>query len=1062
MTRFKGLKQTRTWCATSLVLSLGMVLGTAGCSSGSGGGGGSSSGSNLGPMSVISCSLGCIQSTTGGGQFSCALTNIFENEEIRVRFSSPIDPQSIKGITVQVQELSTGAVAPGEFRVDNEDPSILIFRPIVTFNSVGEPTLGLEPGGAYSIRIPGTIQDGPSGDEDDDAALEFITDTAGNPNQVRLSCTVQASLGVLDLNPSSDPSVSIVVDQLVGAADGPTQEVQLSPATSPIDIQRNSTIRMIFNDVLDPSGLVNPVSGESALISVQVDPDQNLNDPSDQVQIPGRWSITLLPDTLSTELEFTPTRGYPSAGKQVDGMGNPIKRVVVVALSPNIQDLAGNRLINAGSFSFVPEEIDFPSVTLIETFDGVNLQDAARGGTNAWGNSVLIAPQGGGTGRLGDMFIPTAQLAPIVFHTDLEDFSSFLDDDGNDLLDRGNFIDVADPNTLTVTGGIFEFTFFIVPPGAVIRAEGSNPLQIYASGDLLIQGRGIFSGDSGAIHDPDGEAGGLSPLPGPAGSAGGIGGARPDGTGIASGMANATFLAPVNVMDPAEYTDFNGAAGVGIPILDPDTGMVLSRAAGGGGGLAWPQPGALAMFPNVHFPEIGLPSGDDINYIPHDHFGLCSNTSPGGSGAGGGSAFPGLEGGTASFGGGPATSPLPPNSIGGDNEPLNIDDEVRSLDPALGYLRGGSGGGGGGGHLANSRVNGTLFSDCEVTVPDGAQGRITNFVASSSAAGGSGGGAVLLQSGSRALVNGLLEMAGGNGGDASTNVNTTNPTAAQPGGGGSGGAVLIQGPIVDLPLLPGVISIDGGRGGLGKAGSFGGAGSAGLMRVESIFSPALDTATEQLTYLQSRELSILPRLASLQASYGDDVAVSDYFTAGPWAPQGKPGPTGSSASQSCWYSQREFRDPVQPDEPLNNFFQLRFDDDVVGQPGWDLLLNLVGFEDPQSYRGENDMTGPGGASFQDMFGNTLDGAPLVVRFQAGHAIGSLAQACNVRLSGSDAEITPGSLTPWVVHPGELAGFSSTADQSPNMIRFRIIWNSNNANFSSILSIEDINIRFTPD
>jgi len=744
-------------------------------------------------------------------------------------------------------------------------------------------------------------------------------------------------------------------------------------------------------------------------------------------------------------------------------LGNPIKRVVVVQLSPNIVDLAGNPLINAGSFSFVPEVIDFPSVTLNENFNREGLHDSANGGSDAWGNGVLVAPQGGGTGRLGALSIPTGQIAPIVFNTDFEDFSGFVDDMGNDLLDRDNFIDVADPSTVSVSGGIFEFSRMLVPPGAVIQAVGSNPLQIFSAGELLVQGRVIASGADAAIHDPDMDAGGASPIPGPAGAAGGTGGARPDGTGIDNSEANPSFPSPADVMDPAQYTPFNGADGGGIPIFDPMTLVELSRAGSGRGGLAWPQPGVDAMFPNIHFPDLSVSPGDDINYIPSDHFGLCANTAPGGSGAGGGYGFSGLDGITGSFTASPAASPLPPNSPGGDNGPLNLNDTVKTLNPAMGFLRGGSGGGGGGGHLANTKVNGLLFSDCSVVAPMGVDPSITAFVSSSGAAGGSGGGAALLQSGSRVQVSGLLELGGGAGGDALAVVNTAKPSSSQPGGGGSGGSVLLQGPVVDVPLLSDLIDISGGRGGIGKAGSSGGTGSPGLMRVEAINSPLLSTSAEQDAYLQSRALAVLPALSSLQTDYGSSVTVSDYFTAGPWTPHGTAGPTGSSASQSCWYSKREFRDPANPDEPLSNFFQLAFDADRAAQPGWDLVLNLTSFPGvPQSYRGENDLTGPGGASFQTMFGNTLGSAPFIVRFQAAHAIGTLAQACNVTLEGPNAEITPGSLTPWVDHPSDLAAFSSTSDQSPNMIRFRIIWNSNDINFALIESIEDVNIRFTPD
>ena len=179
----EGRRATRRRPSGQLwLLGLGALLQLSSCF------GGSSSSSQA--MEIQACSLGC-SSAFIGGQFSCGITDIAVNQEIRVVFSSPIDLGSVSNDTFQVVETTTGVTPPASFRLDPNDPRVVIYRPNLSFDSGGNPVFGLTEGGSYRIRIPGSEEDpGP-----------YIRSQDGRSNATRMSCFVLASQGVSDAKP---------------------------------------------------------------------------------------------------------------------------------------------------------------------------------------------------------------------------------------------------------------------------------------------------------------------------------------------------------------------------------------------------------------------------------------------------------------------------------------------------------------------------------------------------------------------------------------------------------------------------------------------------------------------------------------------------------------------------------------------------------------------------------------------------------------------------------------------------------------------------------------------
>ena len=1008
-------------------LLLGLALSGAACSSGGGGGGGGAGGVATGPLTILSCSLGCSASTSGGGQISCGITDVFLNQEIRITFSKALDLGSVSNNSFQMVELSTGKTPPGSFQLDSLDPRVLVYRPQLTFDSTGNPIFGLTQGETYRLFLPGRSQGdlGP-----------FIRSVGGEELDTRMLCTLLASRGIFDASPGQpDHTMTVTKVTSYDAAGNPATFADV-PALGARDVYRQSEVRIVFDDLMNPATLVNPVTKTSNTITVAVDPDGNPGDSSDQVDVQGKFSITLDQSSLTTTVVFTPDAGFPSAGSTL-----PL-RLIVVNLSTGIQDLGGNSLVQPGNTPFTPEVITFPVIDITETFDTTNFEDSTHSGS-PWGNGKLLTGPGGGSGRLGDLRVPTG--FTLVLDTDLEDFTDPLLQDPT-VFDIDNVLDVGDPNTFTVTGGVFEFARLVVESGATLRFEGSNPARLFVRGEAIIQGEIDVSGLGGLTHDPTSYTGGIASLPGPGGGAGGDGGARPDGGNFTTLLMSDPTLdnpndpGPVDPTDPAQYTLVNGQDGMGVVNLGGGAPMV----AEGRGGLAWPQPMTLpAPYDLIHFPVDEL---DSLTSFPFDKLLNCIISAPGGVGSGGGYALSGFAG--KNFFIGATLPPLVPDMPGGDSSLLGLDAAARTLDPDQGYLRGGSGGGGGGAHLLQTRVNGQVLNDCTKSI--GGPLSIVDLQLFSGAAGGSGGGALQLQSGRRTVLNGVIDASGGNGGGVKNNA------LAQPGGGGSGGAILLQGPQVQIQPVPSRIDISGGAGGQGfdtstptNGASVGGDGGPGLLRIET-FTPLLDPATEAS--------KVIPTLSTLMSSYGASITETDILTTGLWAASGM-GPSGFSGVQSCWFSDRDFVDPNDPTKPITNFFQLQFQDDSAGL-GWDLMLKLKSFPNLQSYRGSNDLVA--GMSLEEFFTNQLGTAPIIVRFQGAKVTGSIPQPCSVDLTGPTSPLFPGSLTGWVEHPKDLNTYHADPGLAPNIFRFAILWDANAVNFAEIEYVEDLMVRTQPD
>ncbi|MDE0914887.1 MAG: hypothetical protein OSB57_06870, partial [Planctomycetota bacterium] len=789
-----------------------------------------------------------------------------------------------------------------------------------------------------------------------------------------------------------------------------------------------------------------PSSKKAPYITIEVDDDGDLAT-LDRYDVDGAFSFGVDFDRLETYLYFDATLPLPSAGPNA-----PVSpRRLVIIIPSTVQDLVSNSVAaGGGQRSFVPElstlqESLLPpggeDFTVSWPAAGSN-EDGNRGGA-FWGGGRLIPGIGGGSGRLGDLFVP-AGLA-LTLNTDSQMFplstgDGFLLDQVADILGnpdpsgfpntQGNF-----PDSITVTDGVFEFNSLIVEPGGSIRFEGLNPARVYVRGPVDIQFGAVLdlTGSPPADHDStmiDPFTTLIAPINAANGADGGVGGSRAD---MASNAAMVALTACEN--DPVAMVS---------PRREGYKGMGVGREGKKGAGLGGAK--YPIRLPTTDTATTGAQEvGFNVNTL-FDPFTLdteCRSMMVGGSGSGGSYAmaggigvafslfsnsdFPGVTNNAADTpGGDPAEVGL--EAAVEDNQGYN----VRLLRWAKGHLRGGSGGGGGGGHPFGAWADGHNGTNLNACV-----GPLSNFNAwmdHSGARGGSGGGALHLASGKRITLDGVIDASGSRGGEPRNPVppvlcDVDYGKFATPGGGGSGGVVKLQSIVVNLAAAPGTIDVSGGRGGTAKfwANSLGGDGGAGLVRIEDLAGLSRATAAPSI-------LPFDPLDSSLSWVSVDD---GQNPLDGPGWVLSNQRPDAISASSSCWM------------KPAGSILSLYFVEDEAdsntgsaAQMGWnmDLLYNPGSGTVTIPFRGFNTELP---MSWENLFGKSLGtqggtvaAAPIVVRFQ-----GALATAdedfCNLDLNDTSTSIVPGSVTPWVDHPALLNGFLPP----PNLMRYVIIFDN---------------------
>lgn len=697
--------------AFSTLLFAGALL-LAGCS-----GGGSSSSSSLripciGGQSfcVISCDLGCSQ--TG-----CSVTEIAENQRLRFKFSDAVATGSVTGASISIRT-ATGVAPAGDFVVSGNE---VTFVPKVT-TANGVSSFGFRRNETYVISLSGGR-----------SIAQSVTNLAGDGLSQEFSCSVVASLGILDED-QQPPSVELISPTvLVGAPANPTIVLRFSELidTTPLQVSLGdaSPIRVVLRSIL-PSGECDADSDGTPLTGV----------PQLSTEQFGQREVSVV--TFQAENAL------------------PGNSCITVRVTSDLRDLSGRSSVPA-KFEFLTEAGVSQPIEITESFVDNSQQEIAVSG-GVWGGAGGGARPGlvGGDGRHGSF---STDLGQVVAS------STYAIDVDNTIIPANQSLTGLE---YQVTDGRFFFTDFIVPEGTTIRFVGTVAPVLRVRGIVDIRGHVEVNGiSSPAELQVTGPANGqmlstfdareFSPpaqvVDGQPGTLGGAGGAA-GGTGGKEGNdGGPEFVNGVNINQ--------GQAGDNVQVRASHAYAGLATATGGMGSAMTPQSGMWAAVP----PKIGTI--------------YCSYFSAGGGG--GGYSGPGAQ----------ADVPLPVNGTqtivseplvnGGvafsllPYPPVPLPPNYSSLDH---FTVGGSGGGGGGSHGYGLLAVGAA--------PE-------RWMAGHGGTGGGGalaircGGALAIAATASVEARGgdgcVINGTGPNGASAAAGYGVSSP-----GGGGSGGSILLQ------------------------------------------------------------------------------------------------------------------------------------------------------------------------------------------------------------------------------------------------------------------------------
>ncbi|MEC7583073.1 MAG: hypothetical protein VYE77_02035 [Planctomycetota bacterium] len=761
---------SRLSVAFALVVSLACLTG---CSSGSGESSGGATittctGAEANVLCLEACNLGC------GSGITCDVSEIAQNEIIVMRFSQDIDPLSVNSATIQFHN-ANGAQPVGQFIVDG--PLVQFIPEVLVIG--GQSFFGFRAAETYTMTMPG----GP--DE-----VNALRSTSGDPLQQTVTCTLTASLGIVDHN-GVPPSARLVE---------PSQN---------LNVAQDAIIQLEFNELIDTTPFQGATGGEGPVIfavrqtrvvsSAVVDPQtgeilepevRECNPLSQPVPLSGSPRVDLLPSIGKSLVTFRPVTLLP---------GNSCVEVTVTSL---LRDLAGvPAQVQVFQFQTVP--ISLVEQEAIEDFDDDLMLDRDKSAGDWAGGRATFGPIGG-DGRHGTY-------DPQRIGQDISGVGSpvrrYRIDTDNTIIPEELSI-TGSP--VAVTDGQFFFDEMVVPADVELEFVGSSPPQFHVRGRLQIDGKINISGESrpyfeqASLANVTGDVGGVGGVFAGDGGQGGdrcFGvGAQPNMNGRDGGscrvLANHAFAGQVgntagrgSTLFPATGQNFSVQAGypVGFTVA-----YNMQVGAGGSGGGLWTPggPGRVVTNP-VPDPITGVPPRASF-MGPNLQGGVSVPLLPVPAGAQSGRHF--LVGGSG--GGGGATSAA-----------FNINLALNSWGP-------GSGGGGGGGAIALRAGNVLrVGSAAQVLAAGGSAGvsPLTPVTLAKGAPGGGGsGGSVVMQSGNLVDVQGLVDVRGGGRGKLARNSPPTpDPRAGgflhTEGGEGSRGVLRVEAPVAPQPTsLPNV------------------------------------------------------------------------------------------------------------------------------------------------------------------------------------------------------------------------------------------------------------------
>ncbi len=499
------------------------------------------------------------------GNFYLEKTNLADgvtwelNRPITLEFNHPVDPASVSFSSVQIVPVSPevqGQPVTGTFSFEaGSDNRTLVFRPTCPTNAESSDGAFVPGGYEYRLRLPTAGSGGAS----------VLRDTAGRLLSRGTSITFRtpdppAEQLFLDTSPTP-PSITSV--------DWPEG---LNFFTDPDPI-----IEIQFDQAIDASDL--NISAERLYV-LYADAEigqSGENDFPDSNRVPG-----------TLELAANCTETGATIWFQISGLLPPNRRLRLV-MENTFADIAGQTNVSQVVW---PEDHETPS--LAEVYAGTGWDDSEdtidefsdHFDDTSWidADAGLLAPPADvvdGTVQASFDF-PGAAVS--------EDADFFWSDSYGEISTDGQvtFID-SNGRSFLVINGVLNCDDFTIAEGATLRGRGTNPLIIYASGDMLIDGHIDVSGNDS--HWPTSLNSPQFPEGGGNGECGGGKG------GDSSQVTDRETLRGQNGDGPFGLTGGGGQGGEGSFQQNNSDGSgdaeALRKIAGGAGG------GGFARTPNV-------------------------------------------------------------------------------------------------------------------------------------------------------------------------------------------------------------------------------------------------------------------------------------------------------------------------------------------------------------------------------------------------------------------------------------------------------------------------------
>jgi hypothetical protein len=428
-------------------------------------------------ISGVAALVGCVpasdsSSVSATGAFSVVSVNILEgetwalNRPIQIKFNHAIDFSSVSLQAVSFRSTDLlGAPVTGQFEIDPTDDTTLLFNPACPTNEAQDNGAFVPGGVHYVLEIPIATE-----------SVSVLRDTDGRLLSFGLQrsfITPPASQPFLDLVPGAP----VVVD--------PATDVSFPPGVN-FWANNEGDISVRFNQSIDARST--NLNSDRLLVLYSNDEigEAGENDYDSTNKVPGEWVLIENCSNDGSLVEFHITGVMPinrnltikmtPSFTDIVGQSNSATTTLATYQVPRLSDVYG---ANIGTWLDANETVD----EFTDSFDNQNYLDL---------DQELPLP----LATISEGFVAASFDYPGTYVS--EDKNFYIDDTApRDIYtDSSTAFADSDSNVHIPQSGVLNVHDFTIDSGATLRGRGVNPLVIYATGTVTINGEINVSGNN--------------------------------------------------------------------------------------------------------------------------------------------------------------------------------------------------------------------------------------------------------------------------------------------------------------------------------------------------------------------------------------------------------------------------------------------------------------------------------------------------------------------------------------------------------------------------------------